>query len=234
MCDEASMVNKVALQGSRGGQGASVAGGSGNDEILMSMVENLSNSVESRHARVMESVQEIDQRLRNVDKKLARAVLPGGGASSGPSAVVRPEPAVEAPLPADAMDAIKQDLHFAIASAVRNVLDKHPGGVVLLNIPDHNKPAGKSIPLWPCPVAVASLQGRVMKINAGQLLQTVSRSRATRSSPVSWIYFWTEMFGAVLPLPLVKNCRMPAFLSSCRSQEVTLNVNGPGIERSKG
>jgi hypothetical protein len=40
------------------------------------------------------------------------------------------------------MDAIKSDLHFAVAGAMKNVLDEHKGGVVLLNLPDHNKPAG--------------------------------------------------------------------------------------------
>lgn len=35
-----------------------------------------------------------------------------------------------------------QDIHFAVAAAVRGVLDQTPGGVVLLNVPDHNKPAG--------------------------------------------------------------------------------------------
>jgi hypothetical protein len=127
--------------GNQGGGG----GGGGGDEIIMTMVENLAGAVESRHARVMESLQDVDQRLRGLDKKLARATLPGGAVASAAASPARAEvPVQEAPLPADAMDAIKQDLHFAIASAVRNVLDKHPGGVVLLNVPDHNKPAGVS------------------------------------------------------------------------------------------
>jgi hypothetical protein len=125
------------------GQASVKQGGGGGDEIIMTMVENLAGAVESRHSRVMESLQDVDQRLRGLDKKLARATLPGGAGAGAAAPPARAEvPVQEAPLPADAMDAIKQDLHFAIALAVRNVLDKHPGGVVLLNIPDHNKPAG--------------------------------------------------------------------------------------------
>jgi hypothetical protein len=66
----------------------------------------------------------------------------GGGAGAGAAGDAEATPGVEAPLSAEEMDAIKQDLHFAVAGAMRGVLEAHRGGVVLLNVPDHNKPAG--------------------------------------------------------------------------------------------
>jgi len=72
---------------------------------------------------------------------MARAGM-GGGAGVGAVGDAEATPGVEAPFSAEEMDAIKQDLHFAVAGAMRGVLEAHRGGVVLLNVPDHNKPAG--------------------------------------------------------------------------------------------
>lgn len=115
-----------------------------NNEAVLQLLEILSVSLQSNQARLIEGLGDLQGHMKILDRKLGRASLPGG-ASGGGTPNVAPKivaPIKEAPLPADAMDGIKQDLHFAVASAVRNVLDQHPGGVVLLNVPDHNKPAG--------------------------------------------------------------------------------------------
>ena len=125
------------------GMGGGGGGGGGSSQEVITMLEAVTSKVEGSKGKIVEDIGNLEGRLKNMERKIARMAIPGagGGAAAGASKLP-PAPTKETPLPAGEMDAIKQDIHFAVAAAVRGVLDKTPGGVVLLNVPDHNKPAG--------------------------------------------------------------------------------------------
>ena len=141
-----SFASKVAvhlsvIQSEDGG-----SGGRGNEELLADIAKQMDQfkkQIDSKNDTLIEMVQELDTTLKISAKKMSRMGSRGGD-GLGISDAVRngSHPGVVAPLPPEEMDAIKSDLHFAVANAMKNVLDEHKNGVVLLNLPDHNKPAG--------------------------------------------------------------------------------------------
>jgi len=145
-----SFASKVAVHLSviRSEDGA-LGGGMASEELMADISKQLATvkqEIAAKNETLVEMLHELDTTMKINSKRMSRSA--GGGASGGDglgiSDAVRngSHPGVHAPLPPEEMDAIKSDLHFAVAGAVKNVLDGHKGGVVLLNMPDHNKPAG--------------------------------------------------------------------------------------------
>ena len=144
-----SFASKVAVHLSviRSEEGG--GGGGGASEELMADIAKQIDSVKKdmavKNEGLVEMLQELDTTLKINSKRMSRSSMGsrGGDATNAGDAVRNgSHPGVTAPLPPEEMDAIKSDLHFAVAGAMRNVLDEHKNGVVLLNMPDHNKPAG--------------------------------------------------------------------------------------------
>ena len=144
-----SFASKVAvhlsvIQADGGGSGSMAS-----ESLLSDMAKQMNEvkkEISVKNETLVEMLTEMDTTLKITAKRASRSNLGshGGGASVnvGDAVLNGSHPGVTAPLPAEEMDAIKADLHFAVAGAMRNVLDDHKGGVVLLNMPDHNKPAG--------------------------------------------------------------------------------------------
>jgi len=144
-----SFASKVAvhlnvIQSEEGGGG----GGGASAELMADIakqIDSVKKDMAVKNEGLVEMLQELDTTLKINSKRMSRSSMGSrGGDGLGIGDAVRngSHPGVSAPLPPEEMDAIKADLHFAVAGAMKNVLDEHKNGVVLLNMPDHNKPAG--------------------------------------------------------------------------------------------
>lgn len=141
-----SFASKVAVHLSITGAAGGGGGGGASEELMADIgkqMQSVKKEIASKNETLVEMLQELDTTLKINAKRASRSQLGsrgGDGLANDPR--MSSHPGVVAPLPPEEMDAIKADLHFAVAGAMKNVLDEHRGGVVLLNLPDHNKPAG--------------------------------------------------------------------------------------------